>query len=208
MEQEVNITKKELNYLEDLDFLLTRHTIYKKINQLLLETEANLKNFVTSHAISFPEHIKCKTGKIAKGENYRLLPYFILDYPRQFHRNSIFALRTMFWWGHYFSVTLHLSGEALAFFRKSLVAHAGILYGQNIHLYTNIQDPWQHHLDDAHYTAIEKFSEDTLRTKMQELPYIKLTSTLSLGKWDQLPDFSLSFFKQMLTALSLYEESH
>ncbi|WPP52067.1 hypothetical protein [Catalinimonas niigatensis] len=208
MEHEVTITDKELNYLEDLDFLLTRHKIYKKINHLLLDTEAGLKAFIFAHAIPFPENIKFKAGKIAKGENYRLLPYFILDYPRQFHRSSIFALRTMFWWGHYFSVTLHLSGKALDQFRAILIEQASTLYGQNMYLYTNMQDPWQHHLDDTNYIAIEELSEEKLRTKMQELPYIKLTSTLELGKWDQLPEFTLSFFKQMLVALSLYEESH
>lgn len=208
MEHEVNITDKELGYLEDLDFLLTRHKIYNKINHLLLDTEAELKAFVTSHAISFPLEVKFKAGKIAKGENYRLLPYFILDYPRQFHRNSIFALRTMFWWGHYFSVTMHLSGKALDQFRISLAEHAGILYEQNMHFYINTQDPWQHHLDDTNYIAVDKLSEEKLRNKIRELPYIKLTSTLELGKWDQLPEFTLSFFKQMLMALSLYDESH
>lgn len=208
MEHEVNITDKELNYLTDLDFLLTRHEIYRKINQLLLETESGLKNFITSHAISFPENIKLKAGKIAKGENYRLLPYFILDYPRQFHRSSIFALRTMCWWGHYFSVTLHLSGKALHLFRESLMTNADKLYGKRIYLYINTEDPWQHHLDEDQYIAIEKLSKGTLRTKIQEMPYIKLASTLELEKWDRLPDFTLSFFKQMLVVLSLYEESH
>lgn len=206
MEHEMHITPKELSYLEDLDFLLTRHKIYKKINQLLLNTEAQLKDFITIHAIPFPENIKFKAGKIAKGENYRLLPYFILDYPRQFHRNSIFALRTMFWWGHYFSVTLHLSGKALGQFRSTLADHAALLYGQNIHLYINTQGPWQHHLDEAHYISVEKLSEEELRTKMLKLPYIKLTSTLELEKWEQLPEFTLTFFKQMLMILSLYEE--
>jgi hypothetical protein len=208
MAYEVNITKKELHYLEDMDFLLARHEIYRKINQLLLETESGLKNFITSHAIPFPENIKFKAGKIAKGENYRLLPYLILDYPRQFHRSSIFALRTMFWWGHYFSVTLHLSGKALHQYRNALAEHASILYGQHMYLYVNTEDPWQHHLDEQYYIPIEKLSEARLRTKIQELPYIKLASTLELRKWDQLPNFTLSFFKQMLMALSLYEESH
>lgn len=207
MEHDVQITDKELTYIGDLDFLLTRHRINKKINHLLLETEAALKHFIRSNAIIFPEHIKFKAGKIARGENYRLLPYLILDYPRQFHRDSIFALRTMFWWGHYFSVTLQLEGKALEQLRPSLDEHAAELQEQHVYLYINENDPWQHHLDEDNYISSNALSLEELRTKMQELPYIKLMSTLKLEAWDELPDFTLSFFKRMLTALSLYEES-
>ncbi len=207
MAEEVHITDKELDYLEDLDFLLTRHQIYQKVNSLLLLTKAELKRFIVSQAISFPDGIKFRGAKIAKGENYRLLPYFILDYPRQFHKNSIFALRTMFWWGHYFSATLHLSGEALHHFRPSLMEHADALYGKNIYLYINTENPWHHHLEDENYTALEEFSTAELRNKIRELPYIKLTATLALKEWEQLPAFTLSFFKQMLMVLSLYREN-
>jgi hypothetical protein len=55
--------------------------------------------------------IQCLNGKISRGENYQLLPYIILDYPSYFSRNNIFAVRTMFWWGNFFSITLHLSGD-------------------------------------------------------------------------------------------------
>ena len=51
------------------------------------------------------------TPKIAKGENYLQLPYVLLDYPRCFDKENIFAIRTMFWWGNFFSITLHLSGS-------------------------------------------------------------------------------------------------
>ncbi len=36
----------------------------------------------------------------------------MLDYPRAFGRDSIFACRTFFWWGRFFSLTLHLAGRS------------------------------------------------------------------------------------------------
>ena len=53
---------------------------------------------------------KYGSPKISKGENYRGLPYVMLDYPRLFGREEVLAIRTFFWWGHGFSVTLHLKG--------------------------------------------------------------------------------------------------
>ena len=34
----------------------------------------------------------------------------MLDYPALFKKDEIFALRTMFWWGNFMSITLLLSG--------------------------------------------------------------------------------------------------
>lgn len=207
MDEDVRISDKELNYLEDVDFLLTRHKINHKVNQLLLETEASLKDFIRSTDIVFPENIKLKAGKISKGENYRLLPYLILDYPRQFHRESVFALRTMFWWGHYYSVTMMLAGEALEVFREVLIEKADVLHQSDMYLYINEEDPWQHHLDEENYISLRSFaSAEEIRTKLRDLPYIKLMSTLSLQEWEELPAFTLRFFKEILSVLSLYNE--
>lgn len=59
--------------------------------------------------------------KISKGEQYRGLPWVMLDYPRYFDpKNGHLALRVMFWWGNYFLVQLHVSGNYLApVFKKS-----------------------------------------------------------------------------------------
>ena len=51
--------------------------------------------------------------KISKGEKYKGLPWVMLDYPRIFGKEDIMAIGTRFWWGHYFSVTLHLKGGYL-----------------------------------------------------------------------------------------------
>jgi len=48
--------------------------------------------------------------KISRGENYLGLPYLVLDYPRLFRPDAVLAIRTFFWWGHFFSSTLQLSG--------------------------------------------------------------------------------------------------
>ena len=58
----------------------------------------------------WPRELLRTPPKISKGENYKGLPWVVLDYPRLFGREDVFAIRTLFWWGNYFSVTLHLKG--------------------------------------------------------------------------------------------------
>ena len=81
--------------------------------------------------------------KISRGENYKGLPWVMLDYPRVFGKEDVFAIRTMFWWGHAFSVTLHLKGEWKRLFlpviidRKDAFAAAGFQWGV-------MEDEWEH----------------------------------------------------------------
>ena len=60
--------------------------------------------------------------KISRGEKYRGLPYVMLDHPRSFTPHDILAVRTLFWWGHFFSVTLHLRGRWLERFEPVILA--------------------------------------------------------------------------------------
>ncbi len=207
MRNEISLSDKEMYYLQDTDFLLTRRKINKKINSLLLQCEEGLKQFIHQNPIDFPEGTKSKAGKIAKGESYHQLPYYILDYPRLFSRISIFALRTMFWWGHYFMFTFHLSGQALHSLRPALLEGIDRLPASENYLYINRHDPWQHHLSDENYRRLDKFEQSELLNTLAGLDHVKLSSTLSLHDWNHLPDFTLDFFKQMLVLFSLYEES-
>lgn len=207
MNGEADLSGKEMEFVQDTDFLLTRRKINKKANRLLLQTEGVIKDFLQENTIDFPEGTRSKAGKIAKGENYRGLPYFILDYPRLFSRRSIFALRTMFWWGHYFVLTFHLSGKALEELRPALTERLPLHAEPLTLLYINQHDPWQHHLSDENYRALDTFEPSKLQEILAKLEHVKLSSTLSLQEWNHLPDFTLDFFRQMLMLVSLYEES-
>jgi len=110
MPAKIQLSPEELELVQNTEWILTKHIITKKVYNMfgeismILKTETELFNYL------FPENIKYQNGKISKGENYQLLPYVILDYPAFFWKDRIFAIRTMFWWGNFFSVTLHLSG--------------------------------------------------------------------------------------------------
>ena len=105
-------TPKELQYIHDTDFLLTKAAVSEKVRSLLNQTHDALRQYVAAEHLSFPEGVQARAGKMARGENYHHLPYQILDYPRKFTREDVFALRTMFWWGHFFSVTFQLGGTS------------------------------------------------------------------------------------------------
>ncbi|RYG35601.1 MAG: hypothetical protein EOO01_31385, partial [Chitinophagaceae bacterium] len=99
----LQLSAEELTMVQDSHWLLTKNSIMQKANVLFGECaawlQANFPSQPSDHAVLF------NSPKIARGENYEGLPYVMLDYPRLFGKENIFAFRTMFWWGNFISVT-------------------------------------------------------------------------------------------------------
>jgi hypothetical protein len=208
MSQLINLSEKEMAYMEDVDFLLTRRKINRKINRLLLQCEADIKHYLKVKDIAFPDGVKFRAGKIAKGENYLKLPYYMLDFPRQFSQDSIFAMRTMFWWGHYFCVTLHLSGEALDAYRESIMRNLCSLKQTDLYVYHHPSDPWLHHVAKDTYRKLDDWDESQLQQHLAEVEHLKLCEVLPLNKWNHLPAFTIDFLRKMLSLVSLLPRKH
>lgn len=114
----IHLSAEEAGLIDNTEFILTKHRIIKKVYYLFGEINGMMKTELAGFD-HLPESLRQYSGKISRGENYRLLPYILLDYPSYFSKNTIFAVRTMFWWGHFFSVTLHLSGDFKTRFVRS-----------------------------------------------------------------------------------------
>src|SRR5438309_4807722 len=104
-----SLTAYEMQLVTDAQILITKNTIIRKVYELFGKLSEEYR-----------EEVNCKIAgqnlispKISRGENYLGLPYVILDYPRQFAKDDVFAIRSFFWWGNFFSITLHLSGSYL-----------------------------------------------------------------------------------------------
>lgn len=138
------------------------------------------------------------TPKIAKGENYLGLPWVNLDYPRVFNKEGIFAIRTFFWWGNFFSITLHLSGK-----HKQNLNHqikAAITNGLFSGWYINSSDQqWEHHFEPANYQLL---TEEDINRLLQS-DFIKIAKKIPLKQWDEAVDFFSMNFKNIVKALSL-----
>jgi len=142
----------------------------------------------------FPQELFGTDPKISRGENYKGLPYVILDYPRIFGREDVFAVRTMFWWGHPFHVTLHLKGKYQAMFlpvirqRLSMLATAGFQVAVS-------EDEWQHELSAENYRLIGERDLD-------HLPFLKLAAPCPLDKWNDAHAVLLELFRVVCRSIS------
>jgi hypothetical protein len=189
-----SLSSYELQLACDAEILLAKNrvieTVYTMFGALAEDYKVQLGSFFLPSAIA-------NTAKISRGENYNGLPYVMLDYPRQFGKTDVFAIRTFFWWGNFFSLTLQLQGVYQSRFAEAL---QNAISQEQLHdWYITLSDEkWQHHFDDGYYKAIEKEKNYYLT----ELPFIKVVTKIPLEKWDNAYEYLLRGFMQILKVLS------
>ena len=103
----IRLSKEEEALINRTDWILTKNHILQKVKQLFSNLQSR-QHLILQGMLSLQPEIVNSSPKISKGENYKGLPWLVLDYPRLFEKESFFAIRTLFWWGNFFSTTLHL----------------------------------------------------------------------------------------------------
>jgi len=186
--------------MKDVDFLLTKITILEKVKAIFLETETLLRKKVEPE---FALHIPSHKGKISRGENYHQLPYIVLDYPAYFSRENIFTFRTLFWWGHFFSATLHLQGSHLHALRPKLTDRFDLLLNQDIFICIG-STPWEYHygVDNYQPLGVEHLPF------LQQTEFLKLSRKYPLDDWQVIPKKVVSFFEIIQNVLVSPDSLH
>src|SRR6185437_142624 len=102
----LRFSPEEIRLATDEAWILTKNSGMEKIVHLMAELSGEYRVIWAEAHISGEEDPG--SPKISRGENYRGLPWVMLDYPGVLGRDDVMAIRAMFWWGHAFIVTLHL----------------------------------------------------------------------------------------------------
>ena len=177
----IHLSATELELATNAEIILTKNRIIQKTIALFESIQNHITDPIKTGAL--PEVFSRVGPKISNGENYRGLPYVVLDYPRLANQGNLCFIRTMFWWGHFFSSTLQLSGvykeqalEQVRFFYQNLAREN---YYIGIHT-----DPWQHHFEESNYRPIGLLSPKAFAAVLQEQPHIKIAAKWPLEQWD------------------------
>jgi hypothetical protein len=197
----VRFSEKELNVISDPDIFYVKHRITEKIFDLFETLRSDYRSLPEHDSFSFPKGVDTTSGKVSQGENYRQLPYIIMDFPKYFSRDSIFVFRTMFWWGHFFSFTLQIHGEALINHRPVIANNYKKLLGAGFYICIN-DTPWNHTFEKNNYRLIDDISEEKFQQVVREKKFIKIARYLPLQQWSNIGTFASKSYKQCLNLLS------
>lgn len=192
----VKLSQSELLLVCDEQFILTKNSIINKVYLLFGMLSDVFAEHKKKFSNIFSEEVQKCSPKIYKGENYRGLPYVMLDYPRYFTREDAFSIRCLFWWGNFFSITLHLSGKYLEKYGDKIYKN---LLQENNQWYICInEDQWEHHFGTDNFIMPDK----ELLMQLQDKNFLKLADKIPLDKWDDAYDFFVESYKKLLMILN------
>ncbi len=180
------LTAGEREAMSNTGFFETKIRVMHKINGLLGHLLQTLEARRERWKNLLPEGVMDQQGKISRGENYRGFPYLVLDYPRNFEKQNVFAFRSMFWWGNFFSYTIQISGRYLEAVPASLPDLLPLLQTEQVWICIN-KNPWEHHFGATNFKPAAGCSRQEWDEIIQR-GFIKLAFTFELSHWDRISE--------------------
>jgi hypothetical protein len=214
----VQLSAEEMRLVTDPAWILTKNSVIQKVVGMFAELAEAIR-VGGAHRVAPPRRAPRSGGtktttepKISKGENYKGLPWVMLDYPRVFGKEDVYAIRTFFLWGHAFSVTLHLKGEYMRAFLPGIMSRRGELEAAGFGMSVS-DDEWAHEHTAETYgplgegQALASTGKSTPRgaEEMSEYmgrPWVKLSARVELEHWDEAPEKLLALHQLLMDVSS------
>lgn len=198
-ETKLTLSADELAVAQDLDFILTKSRVLEKaaalFNSLLPCLNDTFRSVLHQNDITGNS-----VPKISKGENYNGFPYLILDHPAVFGKKDVFALRTMFWWGNFFSIALHISGKFKTVFEERIIEK---VLQEDLFISTGDEE-WQHHFGPDNFMPFGEVTQQQL-TEIMSKNFMKVALKFDLNNWNNMPQLLPGGYKKIALLLQTSE---
>lgn len=189
----LQFSTEEETLLLQADWLLTKNRILGKVDFFFGELADSLQQLfsATPHPALPPAILG--TPKISRGEHYGGLPYRVLDFPRYFEQENVLAWRTVFWWGQFFSITVHLKGIYHLQFAPGLLES---LHQASSSFCVSLSgDEWDH--DCRKYVPLSDRPIMDWVKDLPRAPFCKITCYWPMENWPQVPAQMVGCYEEM-----------
>jgi hypothetical protein len=193
----IQLSPYELELVTNADVILTKNSIIAKVYELFGLLAAEMQRQIHDNPAGFDKEVSNISPKISKGENYKGLPYVMLDYPRYFEKENILAVRTMFWWGNFFSVSLHLKGKYKLCCEEAIKDGYSLLKQHDCHISISA-DEWQHHFGPDNYVPVHSLKSKQFNEVIAAKDFVKIAAVLPVAKWGNAEEFILDNFIRLV----------
>ena len=193
----IQLLPAEMELVSSPDIILTKNAILQKIKLFLEGIQVKQFDILNDYSSQLPAEILKISPKISRGENYKGLPWLVLDNPRYFQHNNIFAIRTMFWWGNFFSITLHLSGNNKTTFLKKISGNIPGLKENDFGVYAG-NNEWEHDLDPNSYKKLSLLRTDELNHIASANNFLKLAIKFPIDSLEAIEEKLLKNYELLV----------
>jgi hypothetical protein len=196
----IRLSPEEAELVMRADVILTKNRIIQKTMVLLGGLQEKQWDILAATEDRIAG-LNALPGKISRGENYKGLPYLILDQPRIFEKEHILSIRTLFWWGNFFSTTLQLSGRYKIQYEEKILSRLDELKDGDFSICTN-DEQWEHHFEEGNYTALRQLDTAMARKMIGEKTFIKLAKRTGFDQWETSEEKLLDIFTRLVRVLA------
>jgi hypothetical protein len=197
----IRLSQEEAELVVNAEWILTKNAILVKASHLLGELQSGQQAYLQSHLPVLPPEVMQVSAKISKGENYKGLPYLVLDYPRYFEKENQFAIRSMFWWGNFFSITLQLSGIYKDRYAAAIERSFDRLQQEGFFIGVSA-DQWEHHFEAGNYSSLQEYDVRSFSHHIHNKEFLKLAKRFPLTQWNEAGDLLLASFSSVIKCLA------
>jgi hypothetical protein len=193
------LSEEELALAKDPQVILTKNAVIDKVYQLFGKISVLMQQEIRPLEKDLDDVLDIP-AKISRGESYLELPYVILDYPRYFRPHDIFAIRTMFWWGNFFSITLHLKGNFREQYHQRIIENFKEI--SNLGFFAGIgTDEWEHHFEEDNFLPVQLIDEDEWQTLFKARDYTKIALKFPVSQFNEMEEILTDAFKKIVGVL-------
>jgi hypothetical protein len=195
-----SFNEKELFAMHETELFRLKYILIDKVVVQFNHLSAQVKEVIQRH--NLPHELANARVRIFRGDNYKLLPYAVMDYPALYARENSFAYRTMFWWGNFFSFTLYLHGTYLDMYRENLQEGVRGLTGKGFYFCVN-ETPWQYHYERDNYISLDEMlnqQNGDIEQLIGERDFIKLSRFIKINDWKKVNSTCIETFESLLKA--------
>lgn len=200
MSAKIQLSEEESTLVRNAHWLLTKNNIMEKVVQLFGQLVPAYQAAAPSSQQPLPQAVAAASPKISKGEKYEGLPWVMLDFPRAFGKEDTFAIRTFFWWGHFFSLTLHLKGAYKQQYLAMLMENKPLLEQYGFYICV-ADDEWLHHFEEDNYIPLHQLDQPSIEQLLSGNDFCKLSAKIPLEQWELANEKLVQLYQVLLQAM-------
>lgn len=182
----IRLSGVEQQLLMQRDWILTKNEVMRKVREMLEQMGSSQQAYAAVHAAEEIRPYLNVAPKVSRGENYKGLPWLVLDFPRYFRESDMLAIRTMFWWGEQVSITLLAAGEPLLKTGASLKSSYE-QFREHDYAYCIHAGPWEHHFEADNYFQFRELTETDYESRFAGAAFFKAGKKFPLDNFEALP---------------------
>lgn len=199
-DSKIQLSEEEMQLVNNSHWILTKHGIIEKVYRLMGAASLQMQSVVETSHYPWPEEMRQASPKISKGEKYGGLPYVVLDYPRFFSKEHVFAIRSFFWWGKYFTVTLHVKGSFLQQFGDKIMQAVVKDQLPGFHI-SYAGDEFNFDLEQENYSLLHN-GKETFFPVAGRTPFLKISKRISFEHWDTAQQEIVETFRHFIAVIT------